>query len=164
MGYNNGVEMHPYAIGKQLSEFAQAGVSVQQLRMIDAREGLSVIDKIGNFSNFASRYAKFAKAGKFLGKANNVANAYNTISDYYDPNVSSVRFSYRLGSTAASIGTSAAVGFEFGGPPGTLAGFIMGLGTNAGEIIYDGWNNTIMPVINQGVYTINNGGYANFHP
>jgi hypothetical protein len=51
------------------------------------------------------------------------------------------------------------------GPVGTLAGFVVGLGTIAREIIYDGWNNNVMPVINQGVYEINNNqGYSNFHP
>jgi hypothetical protein len=149
----------------KVSDATEAGLSLKQLRMIDAREALTVNDKLGTFGKFSSKYARYSKAGKVLGKINTAVTVYNTISDYNDPNVSSARFSYRLGSTAATIGTSSAVGTEFGGPWGTVAGFVVGLGTSAGEIIYDGWNNTVMPVINQGTNYINNNHcYSNFHP
>ncbi|MEO0038646.1 MAG: hypothetical protein RIQ59_1857 [Bacteroidota bacterium] len=98
--------------------------------------------------------------------------AYSTFLDvksYNNGQLSGARLPYRLGSNTTTIVTSSAVGTEFGGPAGTIAGFIVGfivgLGTSAGEIIYDGWNNNVMPMINQGVYEINNNhGYSNFHP
>lgn len=150
------------------SEYGEAFVAARQLRMIEARESLKVMDKIGSFSRFASKYQRLTKVGGVLGKVNNVVTAYNTYSDVRDYNngkLSGARLSYRLGGTTATIGTSTLVGTEAGGPMGTLAGFVTGLGTAAGEIIYDGWNNTVMPSINQGTYSINNEhGYSSFHP
>jgi hypothetical protein len=136
--------------------------------MIDARQGLAVKDKIGTFGKFASKYSKYAKAAKVLGYVNKGATAYNTyndINDYSNGNLSGARLSYRLGGTAAGIGTSAVIGGEFGGPWGAVAGFLVGAATSVGEFIYDGWNNSVMPVINQGTYQINNNqAWTNFHP
>ncbi|WP_413614223.1 RHS repeat-associated core domain-containing protein [Flavobacterium sp. N2013] len=152
----------------KISEVAEVAISLKKLRMLEIRQGLSIKDRIGTLGKFSSKYASYSKAGKVLGKVNNVAMGYSTFLDvksYYNGQLSGARLSYRLGSNTATIVTSSAVGTEFGGPVGTIAGFVVGLGTSAGEIIYDGWNNNVMPVINQGVYEINNNhGYSNFHP
>jgi RHS repeat-associated protein len=152
----------------KISEAMEAGLSIKQLRLIDAREALAIQDKIATFGKFSSKYVKYAKVSKNLGRINNAATLFNTGSDIYaynNGNLSGARLSYRLGSTAASIGTSIAVGLEWGNVWGGLVGFVVGSASSVGELIYDGWNSSVLPVISQGTYQINNNyGWTNFHP
>ena len=152
----------------KISEATEFSINLKKISLLDSRKGLSLSNKVGTFGSFSSKYRAYSKIGGTLGKVNTAATIYNTGSDIYDynnGNLSGARLSYRLGSTAASIGASSAVGGEFGGPWGVVAGFVAGLGFTAGEMAYDGWNNTILPCINQAAYQINNNqGWTNFHP
>ena len=154
-------------IGK-ISEYGEAGIATRQLIMTEARSSMTVSERIGTFSKFAAKYQRLSRIRGLLGKANNGLNIFETSSnifDYGSGEISGASLSYKLGTTAASIGTSSAVGTEFGGPWGAAAGFIVGLGSAAGEIIYNGWNNTILPSISQGTSQINNNhAWTNFHP
>ena len=152
----------------KVSEYGEVLISAQQLRMIDIRESMSVLDKIGNYRRFASKYERLGRFGGALGKVNNVVTVYNTYSDvrnYNNGQLSGERLSYRLSGTIASIGTATAVGSAGEPGLGTIAGFVVGLTSSVGEMVYDGWNNTVMPAINQGTYEINNNqAWTNFHP
>ena len=152
----------------KILDAANATVAAKQIRMIELRRILSVNDKIGSYRKFAAKYSKIVKVGKVLGYASNAASVLSSGKDIYDYStgeISSARLTYKLSTTVASAGAGALAGTEFGGPIGTAVGFLGGLTSTAGEMIYDSWNNTILPVISSASYQINNNhAYSNFHP
>ena len=157
---------------KGITGGTEALIAAKQLKVIDIREARPVIDQIGNVARNTTKFERTLKlGGEALGKVNIGLDLYFAgcdINEYNEDKISGARLTYRLSSTVASIGTSAGVSASAGsegGPLGVLAGFFVGIASSVGEMVYDGWNNTVIPVINQGTYEINNNqGWTNFHP
>ncbi|MBS1535793.1 MAG: type IV secretion protein Rhs [Bacteroidetes bacterium] len=137
--------------------FGEVAIAFKQIRMTNIRESMPIMNKIGNFSKFASEYGAWGKTGRVLGPINNAIGAYNLSVDYNDSQVSSTLFSYRATGFAASIGTTAAVSSYLGGPMGTICGAIVGLGFEAGEIANQLWNQSIYSI---STFSVNFNGYV----
>ena len=136
--------------------YASGGFGAVQIGMLEYRQSLPLMSRIGTFSRFSSSYRLLGTSSKALGGAANWAGApLTTYLDYsamQNGEISGARFAYRTTGTVSSIGGGAAIGWAFGGPYGAAGGAIIGAGFVAGEFVYDGvrnaWNLTINQISN----------------
>jgi RHS repeat-associated protein len=114
-----------------------------QIGMSEYRESLPIMSKIGTFAKFSAEYRLVGVTGKVLGGASTyVGGPLNTYLDYRSMRSGEIgagRFAYRTSGTLFSTFAGPAIGAEFGGPYGALAGALIQGGAWAGEKSYDGF-------------------------
>lgn len=158
------IGMGPIQTGFEYAQYTETGIGITQLGMIAYRQSLPITSKIGNFSPFLSTYTKLSFLRNTLGKAGNLGAGVEIYANYTqatlpdsDPNkISWERFGYRTTGTLSSIVASSAIGAQFGGHWGAVAGGMVGLGFAAGEKAYDGYNYSVKE-ISKGVTDFENG-------
>jgi RHS repeat-associated protein len=118
---------------------AEAGLSASQIGILEYRQSMDIMSKIGTYSQFSSVFSVLGTTGKILGRASTYIGApLNTYLDYKSMNgefgdkISAERFSYRTIGTAVGIGVGTFVG--------AIPGAAVGGGFWTGEKMYDGYN------------------------
>jgi RHS repeat-associated protein len=112
-----------------------------QIGMLDYRKSLHINQRINSSEKFIFRYSGFGAASRTLGRGANIVGVPLTLAlDYNDlqsGQISPERFTYRTTGLTLSLGTGAAIGASYGGPWGAVGGAFIGLGFQAGEVVYD---------------------------
>jgi hypothetical protein len=136
-----------------------------QIAMIENRISLPISSKIGTFSNFRNMYRVLGYGSKLTGYAGTASTVVSLITDHNDPTISNERFAYRTAGAVTSIGVSALIGAEFGGPYGALAGTTVSSNAWAAEVCYDesvSWLEQTSTYINNIQNSISSGWYPSF--
>lgn len=118
---------------------AEGAVGAVQIAMLEYRKAFPTV---GTFKQFSTAYRPFGVLRRVLGPLGNLGTVVGVGMDYQamrNGEIGTGRFAWRIGGAAASIGTSAYIGTQFGGPWGAVGGTAVGLGTVAGEQAYDGY-------------------------
>ncbi len=97
--------------------------------LLKNRVNSPLMNKINGQAPSFPKIQIWGRTSNWIGKTTAVLNGYSLYSDYYNPEVSAQRFSYRFSGTAIGMITSS----QIGGWPGTL----VGLGFTSGEMLYD---------------------------
>lgn len=120
---------------------AEAVLAAIQLGMIQYRQSLPILARVGTFAAFYSRYAAVGRVANVLGKVGNAGSVLDIGLNYHamtKREISPQRFAYRTVGDLAAIGVGAYVGAQVGGPYGALAGAAVGGIFYIGENSYDG--------------------------
>lgn len=115
-----------------------------QIGMLAYRQTLPINTKVGSFSRFSSVYKGLGVAGRTFRKASTFVGTRVSIFSggvaLQNGQISSALFMYRTTGTAASLYGGVAIGTQFGGPYGAVAGATIGGSFWAGERVYTGIN------------------------
>jgi|GEM_PF-2994441 len=136
---------------KTAVDIGENGLAATQIGMSIYRQSLPLAKKIGTFSRFTIRYHRIGFARNILGRVALPLTGLEIGFDYFamqNNQMSLKRFTWHTTGILASTAAAAAIGFEYGGPWGSVAGTGVGLLFWDGEQIYDILKESVNKIIN----------------